>query len=92
MGTFERMMAEIATSLGMAISYCVPDEGGRSAVFERDFEMVERADQVMAFFQPGREMTGGTGHVVEAALMRNKPTEAWTVGDRGELSRVGDWP
>lgn len=64
-------------------------DGARGDVFRRDMKLVDDADIVTAFFDPEHVMEGGTGHIVETAMRKGKPVEAWTVRD-GELERVGE--
>lgn len=45
--------------------------------FERDRQMVDGSDRVIAFFPEETFMEGGTGHVVQCALEAEVPTEAW---------------
>jgi hypothetical protein len=45
--------------------------------------MVEAVDSVIAFFSEGNIMVGGTGHVVDAALMKEIPVAAWEIGRSG---------
>ena len=52
--------------------------------------MVANADLVLAFFPVGEEMTGGTGHVVEAALAREVPCQAYAVDEKGRIERIGE--
>lgn len=63
--------------------------GDRATVYERDFRLVEGADMVVAYFDPGSVMDGGTGHVVKAAMDRQIKVEAYTTNDDGELELVG---
>jgi hypothetical protein len=55
--------------------------GGRAAVYLRDYDLVDQASHVYAYFRADKVMEGGTGHVVKAALDRNIPVEAWTISD-----------
>lgn len=85
---FEVLVGSLAIPLGFEVSWWTPEPGGRAEVFVRDVDMVKEADQVVAFFPEGAEMTGGTGHVVEKALDQKKPVRAYAVVD-GELILVG---
>lgn len=88
---FEKLVAGIAATLSMPTEWCVPDTGGRRAVYLRDIAMVERSDAVLAFFHPDRPMQGGTGHLVDTALSIGRPVWAWTIADsRDALVRVGE--
>lgn len=90
MNTFERWVVELCDALDIPVRFCTPDSNDRSAVFRRDYEMVEAADYVEAYFSPDRIMEGGTGHVVEAALSREKAVYAWVFTNRGVAERVGE--
>jgi len=72
------------------VEWFEPEPGGRDQTYRRDFELVEAADQVIAFFDAEHIMEGGTAHVVEAAMMRNIPVSAWSIDDRGLIERVGE--
>ena len=89
---FEALTSTLAESLGLGVDWFAPEPGGRAKVFLRDVEMVQAADQVIAFFPDGDEMTGGTGHVVEKALDQKKPVRAYAVAGT-ELRLIGseDW-
>lgn len=92
-GKVEAVAAQMATDLQLDVELCFPPVGGgREGVLTRDYDMVERADRVIAYFSPEKVMDGGTGHVVEAAMNRDIPTEAWRLDQDGRLERVGDWP
>jgi len=82
--------AELARVRGIGVEWFEPEPGGRNAVYDRDYAMVGAADRVEAFFEDD-SMPGGTGHVVDAALARNRTVYAWLVQGRGELIRIGDW-
>jgi len=50
----------------------------------------QQGDYVIAFFSlPTLE--GGTGHVVEAAMSKAIPVEAWWVTPDGEAERIGEY-
>ena len=85
---FEALVASLAGVLGLRVSDWIPDPGGRAQVFLRDVEMVQDADEVVAFFPEDAEMSGGTGHVVEKALDQHKPVRAYAVVG-GNLILVG---
>jgi hypothetical protein len=52
--------------------------------------MVEAADYVEAYFRQDTVMTGGTGHVVEAAIAKDRRVYAWFVDASGRVERVGE--
>lgn len=92
-GKVEAVAAQMATDLKLDVELCFPPvDGGREGVFKRDYTMVERADKVVAYFTPEKVMDGGTGHLIEAAMNRDIPSEAWRLDIDGRLDRVGDWP
>lgn len=62
---------------------------GRAGVFERDFRLAEQSSKVYAWFAPGEEMQGGTGHIVEAALARGVGVEAFRLDDAGNVVLLG---
>ena len=89
-GGFEHMVAKLAEALGTEVEWCIPEGSERGQVFERDLAMVEKADYVIAFFStPALE--GGTGHVVEAAMAKSIPVEAWHVTPDGDAVRIGEY-
>lgn len=89
-GTFETVAAELAKTNGHVVRWMMPRDSGRSAVYKRDYELVESADRVEAYFAVDRVMEGGTGHVVEAAMARECPVYAWAVDHGGLVERVGE--
>lgn len=72
------------------VEWYSPDPGGRDQTYRRDYELVETADEVLALFDPARVMEGGTGHVVESALLRRIPVRAYVVHEDGQIERVGE--
>lgn len=70
------------------LEWYYPDEGGRNQTYNRDFEMVQAADLVEAYFDETAIMVGGTAHVVEAALSRSIPVIAYAVSPNGDAV----WP
>ena len=85
----ERLVESIATRMDRQVIKFSPTKGGRAAVFFRDYELVERASEVVAFFSPDRGMEGGTGHVVKAALDREVRVEAYSCQPDGRLEYLG---
>lgn len=85
----ERLAEGVARKLHRPVIRFSPSRGGRAATFRRDYDLVEGADHVIAFFSPEREMDGGTGHVVKAALDRDVKVEAYGVGEDGTLLLLG---
>lgn len=85
----ERAVATMGHELAHPVICYEPALGGRSATFNRDYSLVSTADQVLAFFSTDREMSGGTGHVVKAALDLGIEVEAYTVSPEGELEYLG---
>jgi hypothetical protein len=67
-----------------------PSNGfGREGVYHRDYALVEAATRVIAFFTLDGFMTGGTGHVVKAAMDRGIPVEAYALTDDGRVILLG---
>jgi hypothetical protein len=90
-GQFERVIAAMCIELGLSFEWCRPEPGtGRGGTYDRDYDMVSRADYVEVFFHADRIMEGGTGHLVEAALSLMIPVYAWTVDEHGQIWRVGE--
>lgn len=88
-GLFERAMNEAAKHLWLSVVWFRPDvELGPGATFHRDNDMVRFADVVLAYFK-GVEMTGGTGHVVQAAIEFGTPVYAWGWKRKGFV-RIGE--
>lgn len=85
----ECLVDGIGSRLNRAVEWFSPARGGRSAVFHRDYAMMARATEVLAFFSPDRELEGGTGHVVKAALDRGIKVEAYAVRPDGTLVYLG---
>ena len=72
--------------------WVMPEVGGGSgAVFNRDTELVQSADLVLAFF-PDTGLDGGTGHVVERAIDVGTPVYSYTLNEDGEsgCERLGE--
>lgn len=89
-GGFERMVAKLAGILGTEVEWCKPEGSDRSQTYMRDLDMVSKADYVVAYFTVPT-LEGGTGHVVEAAMSKGVPVEAWYVQPDGELERIGEY-
>lgn len=89
-GHFESVVKELAQSMGIDVRLYPPQDGDRAANFRRDYAMVDDADCVEAYFTDERVMDGGTGHLVEACLNRDKPVRAWRLTPEGRVERVGD--
>lgn len=90
-GPFEAEVARICGKFGIPVEYVQPEGGGRESVYNRDYVMVERSDRILAFFPQGEEMSGGTGHVVDAALAKYAPVNAWTIDEQGNIERIGEF-
>ena len=86
---FEALASRIAGVLGIQVVWFTPEGHGRESVFFRDYRLVEAADALVAYFDSARIMDGGTGHVVEAALNREVPVTAWSVGHT-TFERIGE--
>lgn len=88
-GDFESLTQALCLQLHINYEWCVPDEGGREAVFQRDISMVDQADAVVAYFAPDSVMEGGTGHVVEKAMDVDRPVFAYAPTGPGLVTWVG---
>ncbi len=69
----------------------LPPGTDRRDVFLRDYEMVRDADRVIAFFSTYLFLEGGTGHVVKAALDRDLPVKAFSLGEHGDVEVVREF-
>jgi hypothetical protein len=87
--TIELLAETLAEQCGHRVIRFSPTKGGRSAIFFRDYDLVEEADGVLAFFAPEREMEGGTAHVVKAAVDRGVKVDAYGVQPDGQLWFIG---
>lgn len=89
-GMFERLVSQWCREMGHPeVRWILPDpELGAAQVFMRDSDLVRASDLVLAFFEPGAAMTGGTGHVVERAIDTGVPVYSWTVAD--DIERLGE--
>lgn len=85
----ERLVRSVSARMGRECREFSPTKGGRAAVFHRDYDMVDEATSVHAYFSVGREMSGGTSHVVKAALDRGSEVEAWGMDPSGTLRLIG---
>jgi len=86
----EMVAQDVLADHHLSVEWFEPAPGDRSQTYQRDFEMVSVADRVVAYFDEGHIMEGGTGHVVEAALAREVPVEAWAISGDGRIWRVGE--
>ena len=89
-GGFEQEVARICAKFGIAWEYVRPTGGGRQSVYHRDYDMVSRSDRVLAFFPPDEPMSGGTVHIVDAALAKLAPVHAWSIDGSGNIERIGE--
>ena len=85
----EKLVESVGIRLDRRIIRFSPTKGGRSAIFFRDYDLVGEASEVVDFFSPDREMEGGTGHVVKAALDRGVRVEAYSCQPDGTLVFLG---
>jgi hypothetical protein len=84
------MVAKLAPILGVEVEWCAPEGADKGQAFVRDLDMVTKADFVCCFFSVPT-LEGGTGHVVEAAMSKGIPVEAWWVDADGEIERIGEY-
>ena len=95
-GPVEEQALEIARACSATPVIYVPEAScdARAATFKRDYELVEGADIVLAFFREGSDMGGGTGHVVKAAIDREVAVDAFSVSEDGDIEPLfadGGW-
>jgi len=96
-GRFEEDVAVLCGVLHMDHEWCEPAPSevttGRSSVYARDIDMVERSDLVVLFFAADEvaEGYGGTQHLLDKALAANRPVYAYSVDEFGSIDRVGDY-
>jgi hypothetical protein len=84
----EDLAAKIAAGSGRHAKAYFPGGVGRESTFNRDYALIDGADKVYAFFEAQNVMYGGTGHVVQAAIAKGVPVEAWEITEE-ELRLVG---
>lgn len=89
-GGFEKMVAKLAEILGTEVEWCAPEGTEKGQAFIRDLEMVSKADYAICFFSVA-SLEGGTGHVVEAAMAKGIPVEAWWITPDGSAERIGEY-
>jgi hypothetical protein len=88
-GMFEQVMAKLASVLWINVEWFRPQPTeGRAGTYLRDVEYVRQADLVLAYFST-REMSGGTGHVVEKAVDQDVPVYAYGF-DGQRFGRIGE--
>lgn len=85
----EQFVAKLGPDLGRVITRFQPPSNKREDVYRRDWRMVQNARQVLAMFAPDQEMEGGTGHVVQAALGKGIPVEAYRINEVGRPELLG---
>lgn len=85
---FESVVTALARAFSLSVTYYEPEPGGRAMIFYRDIDMVEDAQEIVAFFPEDGEMLGGTGHVVDTAINQSKPVRAYAVVN-GSLVLIG---
>jgi len=96
-GQFERDIANLCDFLSQPFEWCRPEPSeenpGRVSVYIRDMEMVEQCDLAILFFSPGDAEDGysGTYHLLDKCLDIGRPVHAYTVNDKGEVARFGDY-
>ena len=96
-GKFEEDVLLLADILHLDVEWFQPAPTdltrGRSSVYVRDIDMVEKADLVILFFAADEvaEGYGGTQHLLDKALAANRPVYAYSVDEFGTIERVGDY-
>lgn len=84
----EDIAVRIGSRLNRPVTPWAPGGRTRSSVYLRDVHMVDSADEVFAFFAPGRLMEGGTGHVAAVGLRRGIAVHAFELDDEGEVVEI----
>jgi hypothetical protein len=80
-GHFEAQVEHVIDMIGLALEWCQPQPGGRTEVWQRDEEMLARADLVLGFMtvdQIGDE-DSGTVKLVDRAMHQDIPTYAYAL-------------
>jgi hypothetical protein len=96
-GGFEMDVFNLCSILYIHAMWCrpqpSPENPGRTSVFIRDIEMVDRADLAILFFTPADALDGysGTYHLLDKCLDVGRPVHAYTVDDDGKVARFGDY-
>lgn len=96
-GPFEFDVAMLCVILHLADEWFEPQPTattrGRSSVYRRDIDMIEKADLVILFFAADEvaEGYGGTQHLLDKALDANRPCYAYSVDEFGAIDRVGEY-
>lgn len=86
----EEMAQRIGDRIGRVVTGVPTIIGsGKSGTYLRDNVMVERSNHVYAFFIDG-QMSGGTGHVAQAAIDRGIPLTAYKLDPMGHIMEIGD--
>lgn len=85
----EDLVIKIGERIPRIVSMWEPSSAGSSSAFTRDNRMVAASSGVYAFFAPGQEMAGGTGHVVAVALRTGTPVEAYCLDNDGMVAEIG---
>lgn len=77
-GPFETFLSHAALVLGLR---CFAFKGSGRDNWQRDVELIEACDELLAFFAPDTldDPTTGTAHVVEVALAAGRPVRAASV-------------
>jgi hypothetical protein len=96
-GPFEVDVQNLCRILRLEVEWFHPEPTdttrGRSSVYVRDIDMVEKSDLVILFFAADEvaEGYGGTQHLLDKALAANRPVYAYSVDEYGTIERVGDY-
>lgn len=103
MGEFETLVSDLVLDMAIRdrkeISTVIhtpeptDERPGRASVYLRDIEMVEGADLVLLFFDPGEAVEGysGTAHMLDKALDAGVPVEAYAVREDGSVQWIGGY-
>lgn len=92
-GHFESQVEQVCDLIGLELEWCQPQPGGRTEVWARDVEMVDRADLVLAFVteaQVGDE-TSGTAALIDKAMSTDTAAYLYSMNEAGDATRAGEW-
>lgn len=79
----------LAVDRDINVQFFSPRESGRAGIYRRDYELVLAADEVVAYFDQGSEIDGGTWHVVHAAMQKGILCRAFTINQDGQTELLG---
>lgn len=95
-GHFESQVEYVVDLVGLNLEWCQPQPGGRTEVWARDEEMLDRADLVLTFINADQigDEESGTVKLGDRAMHLDKPTYCYAlleIGDAVVVEEVGSW-